>query len=79
VFKSNVKEIRTQASDVRTLAVAAAEASLLHAVVVVPAPVRVHLHAALLAHFPGVEGGVGLPGRPVEEAQRRGVGPAPAN
>lgn len=64
---------------IRTLAVAASEASLLQAVVVVPAPVLVHLHAALLGHVPGVEGRVGLVGSPVEEAQRRPVRPGPAN
>lgn len=59
--------------------VAADEAPLLQAVVVVPESVRVHLHAVLFDAVPGVEGLVGLSVRPVEEAQRRLVCPGPAN
>lgn len=69
----------TAMSKTRTLAVSAYEASLLQAVVVIPASVLVHLHAILLEHFPGVEGRIGLPGSPVEEAQRCLVCPGPAH
>lgn len=66
-------------SKTRTLAVSAYEASLLQAVVVIPASVLVHLHAVLFEHFPGVEGRVGLSGSPVEEAQRCLIRPGPAH
>lgn len=62
-----------------TLAVSAYEASLLQAVVVIPASVEVHLHAVLFGHFPRVERCIGLSRSPVEEAQRRLICPGPAN
>lgn len=67
------------APSVVTLPVATCEASLLPAVVVVPAAVAVHLHAALLRHLAGVKGRVGLTGSPVEESQGGPVCPAPAD
>ena len=57
----------------------AGEASLLQAVVVVPAAVRVHLHAVLLPHLPRVEGLVRLPVGPVDVAHGRPIHPGPAD
>lgn len=61
-----------------TLRVAASKTFLLHAVVVIPASVFVHLHT-VLGRVPWVKRWIGLIGSPVEEAYRGLICPGPAN